>query len=103
MIDAVGDLYGTAFGGGPTGGGVVFRISARPRFLGIDKTSATTFLLSGSGMPNDSYSIWTTPELQNTASSWSVLTQSQFDTNGNFFYTDTAAAATSRFYRLSAP
>jgi uncharacterized repeat protein (TIGR03803 family) len=102
MIDASGDLYGTASGGGPTGGGVVFRISARPGFTGIAKTSATTFLLSGSGMPNDSYSIWTTPELHGTVSSWSLLTQSQFDTNGNFFHTDTTAA-NSRFYRLSTP
>jgi uncharacterized repeat protein (TIGR03803 family) len=98
-----GNLYGTTFQGGPGGGGVLFRIVTASQFTGITKMPGG-MMLTGSGLPGESYHLYGTTNLLAPFALWPLLTSSVLDTNGQFSYTDTGATnLNKRFYRISTP
>ena len=64
-----------------------------------------TVMVSGnSGGPKIGYTLQGADVLSAASLSWMVVTNSAFDSNGNFTNTDVNAPGhTSRFYRLSVP
>src|SRR2546430_1556392 len=61
-------------------------------------------LLTGTGPANAGYRLWASTDLSLPFASWTRLTSSSFESNGNFSYTDGGATTNaSRFYQLSVP
>lgn len=99
-----GNLYGLTYGGGPNGGGTIFGLLLAPKFTGIVRQPGGNILLTGAGLPNNAYNLWATTNVALPFSSWMLLTNASFNSNGTFSYFDHDVQTNlSRFYRLSVP
>ena len=98
-----GNLYGTTAQGGVGGGGTIFRVVLAPQFAGIAKLPDQRLALTATGPSGSPLRLWTAPDLATLPQSWTVLTNSTFDQNGTFFYTDSPPAAVRVLYRVSSP
>jgi uncharacterized repeat protein (TIGR03803 family) len=98
-----GNLYGNTVQGGPGGGGTFFKIVTASQFSGITKAPGG-MVLTGTGLPGESYHLYGTTNILVPFASWPLLTSSLLDTNGQFSYTDTGTTnLNQRFYRISTP
>jgi uncharacterized repeat protein (TIGR03803 family) len=103
LVGNDGNLYGTTFQGGPGGGGALFIVSTASQFTGLTKMPGG-MVVSGTGLPGESYHLYGTTNLLAPFASWPLVTSSVLDTNGQFSYTDTSATnLNQRFYRISTP
>jgi hypothetical protein len=77
----------------------------QPRFSSLARQLNGTVVVSGnSGGPSIGYSLQAADNLNPASASWTVITNSAFDSNGNFTNTDVSAPGhVSWFYRLSVP
>ena len=99
-----GNLYGTTVNGGPGGGGTIFRIVLTPHFTGIAKGPGGSVRLTGTGPSGASFRLLAATNVSLPIASWTSLTTSAFDTNGQFSFTDQGATTVNaRFYRVSTP
>ncbi len=99
-----GNLYGTTVDGGPGGGGTIFRILTAAQFSSIAKTPGGNISLSGSGLPDTAFRIWTSTNLTSPVSTWTMLTNSLSADDGTISFTDPISTAKpAKFYRLSTP
>jgi uncharacterized repeat protein (TIGR03803 family) len=97
-----GNLYGTTANGGPGGGGTLFRVVLTPSFTGIEKLPDGNVLLTGSGIPNSTFRLWTAESLSTLSAFSTLLATNVFDPDGKFSFTDeTATNSAARFYLLS--
>lgn len=76
-----------------------------PQFNFVSRQPSGSVIVSGNGGgPNIGYTLKSANSLNISPGSWSAVASGNFDTNGNFFATDNAAAGqASRFYRISVP
>jgi uncharacterized repeat protein (TIGR03803 family) len=98
-----GNLYGTTMQGGPGGGGTVFRVVLAPRLAGITQLPDRGLVIAATGPPDSSLRLWTSPDLATPIYSWTVVTNSAFDADGTFSYTNGLPGAGQSYYRLSTP
>jgi uncharacterized repeat protein (TIGR03803 family) len=99
-----GNLYGTTAQGGPGGGGTIFRIVLTPRFDGIAPVSDGDVLITGTGPSDNAYRVWASGDLALPVTSWTLLTNGVFASDGKFSFTDKGTAAVPvRFYQVSTP
>src|SRR5262245_38060573 len=101
-----GNLYGTTFDGGAYGGGTIFRIvltPPQPRLAGVKIMPNGSRLISGIGPAASPFRLWGTTNVSRPFSTWTLLTNSAFASDGTFSFTDSAANMPARFYRVSMP
>jgi uncharacterized repeat protein (TIGR03803 family) len=98
-----GNLYGTTAQGGPGGGGTIFRVVLAPRLAGIATLPDRRLVLTATGPSGTALRLRTSPDLTRPIQSWTVLSNSVFDVNGTFTYTDSPPSAVRGFYRVSTP
>jgi uncharacterized repeat protein (TIGR03803 family) len=100
-----GNLYGTTFDDGAYGGGTIFRIvlTPQPQLAGVKKMPNGTKLITGTGPAASAFRLWATTNVSRPFSTWTLLTNSVFASDGTFSFTDTAANMPARFYRVSMP
>ena len=98
-----GNLYGTTSQHGPGGGGTIFRILLAPQFSGIAQLLDHRLVLSANGPAATSVRLWTSIDPAAPIQSWIEVTNSAFDADGRFSYTNTSPTDAQRYYRLSVP
>jgi len=98
-----GNLYSTTSQSGVGGGGTIFRVVLAPRFSGIAQLPDHRLVLNASGPAGTSFRLWTTTDLAIPALSWIVLTNSAFDNDGTFSYTNDPSGSLRGYYRLTIP
>jgi uncharacterized repeat protein (TIGR03803 family) len=98
-----GNLYGTTAQNGQGGGGTIFRIVLGPRFSGIVQLPDLRLVLSATGPAGNSVRLWTSGDAAAPIQSWTVVTNSVFDSAGTFSYTNSPPADVQRYFRLSVP
>jgi uncharacterized repeat protein (TIGR03803 family) len=98
-----GNLYGTTSIGGPGGGGTIFRVVLAPQFAGIATRPNHRFALTATGPSGSPLRLWTSANLATPVQFWTLVTNSAFDVDGTFSYTDNPPVAVQGYYRLSTP
>jgi hypothetical protein len=73
-----------------------------PTLSGVEKLGATSIRLTFSGPQSQTYKVLVTTDLEQSLSTWNVLTNGAFGTGPETF-TDTSAADAARFYRITSP
>jgi hypothetical protein len=93
------------YGGSATSDVAVLTVLLPPAFQSITAAGDGNFVLSGAGgMTNGAYYVLTTPDLLVPLTNWTLTTTGQFDSIGNFIFTNTAPTNTPQlFYLLQLP
>src|SRR5262249_6572676 len=106
IVGPDGNLYGTTTHSGLGGGGTIFRVvlSAQPQLAGVIKLANGSSVVTGTGPAASGFRLWATTNVSRPFSTWTLLTNSVFASDGTFSFTDNAAAnMPARFYRVSVP
>jgi len=98
-----GNLYGTTAQNGTGGGGTIFRIVLAPRFANAAQLPDHRLVLTATGLAGSALRLWTSADPAAPISSWTVVTNSAFASDGTFTYTNNPGADAQRFFRLSVP